>query len=65
MMEALAKALGGAVKPVEDLGWNGDATEAECFAYLAVRSVLGAPISLPGTTGVPLAQTGGVLHKSA
>ena len=47
----------------EDLGWDGDATEAECFAYLGVRSVLGLPLSLPTTTGVPKPVTGGVLVR--
>lgn len=50
------------VAPVEALGWNGDATEAECFAYLAVRSLLGEPISVPSTTNVAGPMTGGVLH---
>jgi anhydro-N-acetylmuramic acid kinase len=53
----------GMLRTVDDLGWDGDATEAECFAYLAVRSLMGLPISLPGTTGVPMAMTGGTLHK--
>lgn len=52
------------VEPVETLGWNGDALEAEGFAYLAVRSVLGLPLSLPETTAVPAPMTGGRLHKS-
>ena len=49
--------------PVEVLGWDGDALEAEGFAYLAVRSLLGEPLSLPETTGVPRPMTGGVLYK--
>ncbi|GJL84996.1 MAG: anhydro-N-acetylmuramic acid kinase [Micavibrio sp.] len=53
------------VAPVEDLGWNGDALEAEGFAYLAVRSLLGLPLSVPGTTGVPAPLTGGVFTKCA
>ena len=51
------------VVPIETFGMNGDETEAECFGYLAVRSVLGLPLSLPNTTGVAEALTGGVLHK--
>lgn len=47
------------VYSVDDLGWNGDALEAEGFAYLAVRSLLSEPISLPTTTGVPRPMTGG------
>ena len=61
MMKRLSEVLPFEVQDVDVLGWNGDATEAECFAYLAVRSKRGFPISLPGTTGVPAPQTGGVL----
>jgi anhydro-N-acetylmuramic acid kinase len=35
--------------------------EAQAFAYLAVRSSLGLPITFPGTTGVAVAMTGGRL----
>lgn len=52
------------VAPVDKLGWNGDALEAEAFAYLAVRSMLGLPISLPSTTGVAKPMAGGRLYKS-
>lgn len=63
LMWMLADRLGGApVSPVDGLGWNGDALEAEAFAYLAVRSRLGLPLSLPGTTGVPEPLTGGKFH---
>lgn len=62
MMELLRAALGVIVDPVEKLGWNGDALEAEGFAWLAVRSVRGLPLSVPETTGVPAPQTGGRLH---
>jgi len=52
------------VKPVETLGWNGDGLEAQGFAYLAVRSLLGLPITLPATTGIDKPTTGGVLFKA-
>ncbi len=65
VMEQLQKVLDAPVKPVEDIGWNGDALEAEGFAYLAVRSLLGLPLSLPSTTGVKEPLTGGVLTKCA
>ena len=61
LMAALAQALPGSVYPAEQLGWNGDALEAECFGFLAVRSLAGLPLSLPTTTGVPSPQTGGRL----
>lgn len=60
MMVALQMGLGCDVRPVETLGWNGDATEAECFGYLAIRCLLGLPISFPGTTGVKTPLTGGL-----
>jgi anhydro-N-acetylmuramic acid kinase len=62
IMQRLEKALGN-VHPIEAAGFNGDAIEAECFAYLAVRSLLGLPISLPETTAVPEPKTGGRVDK--
>ncbi len=64
IMAALARALPMPVAPVESVGWNGDALEAQCFAYLAVRVVRGLPLSFPGTTGVPAPQTGGRIVRS-
>jgi len=61
LMAGLAEALGVPVAPVEAVGWNGDAIEAEAFAYLALRSLAGLPLSLPETTGVPAPTSGGVL----
>ncbi len=62
MMEKLAAALGGPVMAAEDVGWRGDFLEAEAFAFLAVRSLIGLPLSLPATTGAGEPTTGGVLH---
>lgn len=61
LMWMLSDRLGVPVSPVDGLGWNGDALEAEAFAFLAVRSRLGLPLSLPGTTGVSVPLTGGRL----
>lgn len=47
----------------EEVGWNGDAVEAECFAYLGVRALRGLPISYPSTTGARSAITGGVISQ--
>lgn len=58
-MEGLAEALRIPVDTVEAEGWNGDLLEAECFGYLAIRSRLGLPLSLPETTGVPYPMAGG------
>lgn len=64
ILTELRKRLGVPVEPAESVGWRGDDIEAEAFAYLAVRSLKGLPLSVPGTTGVPAPQTGGVLHSA-
>lgn len=51
------------VKTASEMGWSSEAMEAEAFAYLAVRSRLGLPLTWPSTTGVPKPLTGGVLAK--
>jgi anhydro-N-acetylmuramic acid kinase len=61
IMDRLSKALAVPVEPVETVGWDGDALEAQCFGFLAVRSLAGLPLSLPTTTGVPRPMTGGRL----
>ena len=63
LMGMLRDRLGVPVDPVEVVGWDGDALEAQAFAYLAVRSARGLPLSVPGTTGVPKPMTGGRLHR--
>jgi len=47
------------IEPVETVGWNGDALEAQCFGFLAARVTRGLPLSFPGTTGVPTPVLGG------
>lgn len=64
LMAMLRRRLQGGVLPAEDLGWRGDDVEAEAFAYLAVRSLRGLPLSLPTTTGVPEPMPGGTLHRA-
>ena len=63
LVDELHARLPGEVVSAEDAGWNGDFLEAEAFAYLAVRSAKGLPLSLPSTTGVPQPMTGGRLHR--
>jgi anhydro-N-acetylmuramic acid kinase len=62
LMEGLRDSLAVPVEPVEDLGWNGDALEAQCFGFLAMRSLRGLPLSFPETTGAPHPVTGGRLE---
>jgi anhydro-N-acetylmuramic acid kinase len=63
VMAALRRSLDAPVEPVEAEGFDGDALEAQAFAYLAIRSLKGLPISYPQTTGVDLPTTGGVFHE--
>ncbi len=62
MLAMIAERAGLTPESVDTLGWNGDAIEAEGFAYMAARTLKGLPISFPGTTGVPVPTTGGILH---
>jgi anhydro-N-acetylmuramic acid kinase len=59
IMRSLSEVLGVSVVPVEHEGWDGDALEAQAFAYLAARVRRGLPLSVPGTTGVPRPMPGG------
>jgi len=60
LREGAAKS-GAEVMVMEDAGWNGDFTEAEAWAYLAVRSQRGLPLTFPSTTGCREAVSGGLL----
>ena len=60
IMRLLAGRVHHAVVPAEAAGMDGDSLEAEAWAYLAVRSVRGLPLTFPGTTGVAQPMTGGL-----
>jgi anhydro-N-acetylmuramic acid kinase len=60
-MAMLGKRAGVEAVSADTIGWRGDAVEAECFAFLAVRVLRGLPISFPSTTGVPQPLLGGRL----
>ena len=61
IMAMLKTRAGVEAVPAEAMGWRGDAIEAECFAFLAVRVLRDLPISFPTTTGAPHPLIGGVL----
>ncbi len=76
LMDEMKKWLNGvSIKAMEEIGLNGDAIEAEAFAFLGIRSFVGLPISFRNTTGVfgnkvidknfPTSACGGVFYKSA
>ncbi len=64
-MAGLSERVGVPVEPVEAVGWDGDMLEAQAFAYLAVRSRRGLPLTLPETTGVREPLTGGRFYPAA
>lgn len=61
LMGMMAKRCALPVDKVEAVGWQGDALEAQAFAWLAVRHLMRLPLSWPETTGVPQPMSGGVL----
>ena len=63
IMRALREALPAPVDPVDAVGWNGDALEAQCFGLLAARVLRGLPITFPGTTGARQPLPGGRLVR--
>jgi anhydro-N-acetylmuramic acid kinase len=64
LMRMLAARLQPArIESAHEVGWSIDSLEAQAFAFLAVRSLRGLPISFPGTTGAPRPLTGGVLAQ--
>ncbi|MSP82326.1 MAG: anhydro-N-acetylmuramic acid kinase [Alphaproteobacteria bacterium] len=65
LMAMLAARLGAVVAPIETAGWDGDAMEAEAFAFLAVRSLLGLPLSDPASTGARYPAPGGAYHRAS
>lgn len=62
ILEGLRCELSVKVNPVEAIGWDGDVLEAQAFAFLAVRSLKGLPLTYPTTTGVYKPLQGGILH---
>ena len=59
LMAELGRRTGCQVESADAVGWRGDAIEAECFAFLAVRALRGLPLGFPMTTGVPRPQAAG------
>jgi anhydro-N-acetylmuramic acid kinase len=62
LMRELKRILDVPVRSANEAGWDGDALEAQAFAFLAVRSLRGLPLSFPTTTGAPRPMPGGKRH---
>jgi anhydro-N-acetylmuramic acid kinase len=64
MMRMLEQSLAVPVQPIEAIGADGDALEAQAFAFMAVRTLRGLPISFPKTTGAPAPLCGGRVARA-
>jgi anhydro-N-acetylmuramic acid kinase len=66
LVRMLAERLAPAtVETAAEVGWSADVLEAQAFAFLAVRTLRGLPITFPSTTGVPRPTVGGVVANFA
>ena len=63
LMSLLRARWDGQLVNCDERGWQGDGVEAQAFAWLAVRSMRGLPLTLPSTTGVSQAVTGGLVWQ--
>ena len=63
-IECLKNKINSKILLIDDLNIDGDFVESQAFAYLAIRSYLGLPISFPETTGCDKPITGGVIVKN-
>ena len=63
ILRLLRHQLGVEITTADAVGWSSAFLEAQAFAFLAVRSLKGLPITFPSTTGVREAMTGGVLAR--
>ncbi|RDV05877.1 anhydro-N-acetylmuramic acid kinase [Undibacter mobilis] len=62
LMKMLSQRLAPAtVETADAVGWSSQSIEAQAFAYLAMRTLGGLPITFPQTTGAPQAMSGGVI----
>lgn len=65
-MKRLGEQASGKVMAIDELAIDGDALEAYAFAYLAIRSKLGLPLTMQQTTGVTRSwATGGVYARAS
>ena len=49
---------------IDEFNFNGDFTESQAFAFLAIRTYLKKVITLPSTTGVKKPSLGGEIFKN-
>ncbi len=64
LMNQLKNKINNKLLLIDDLNIDGDFVESQAFAFLAIRSYLGLPISFPSTTNCEKPSIGGVITKN-
>ncbi len=64
LIDLIQNKIKNKISQIDNLGIDGSYVESQAFAYIAIRSYLGLPISFPETTGCKEPCTGGVLTKN-
>ena len=62
IMMGMFEEFGESLKSMENNEWDSDEIEAQAFAYLAVRSFKGMPLTTNSVTGIKKDASGGVLY---
>ena len=63
LINSLKKKINNKLHLIDDLNIDGDYIESQAFAFLAIRSYLGLPISFPSTTNCKSPTVGGKVIK--
>ena len=64
IIDNIKKIIKGPIHLIDKFNFNGDFTESQAFAYLAIRSYQGKFITFPSTTGVKKPCLGGSIFKN-
>ncbi|MBQ6853894.1 MAG: anhydro-N-acetylmuramic acid kinase [Alphaproteobacteria bacterium] len=62
LLRLIKQKLSGQIHTGSECHWLNDTLNAQAYAFLAVRSLTGLPISYPQTTGVPEPFSGGTMY---
>ena len=65
LINSLRKRIKNKIFDIDDLNIDGDYIESQAFAFLAIRSYLGFPISFPSTTNCKQPTIGGIIIKKS
>ncbi len=63
LINSLKKKINNKLYLIDELNIDGDYIESQAFAFLAIRSYLGLPISFPSTTNCKTPTVGGTIIK--